>query len=100
MAGGFGVPGEAVEGLGAFAEMDDLGWGDAFFGLGAVGLGGVEGEEHLLRLARSAGEVCSVDVDGRSSATGANAISLMMAESWMRNGNGVERKTAMSRATR
>ncbi|ALF57856.1 hypothetical protein AN902_06995 [Corynebacterium pseudotuberculosis] len=45
--------------------MDDLGWGDAFFGLGAVGLGGVEGEEHLLRLARSAGDVCGVGVDGK-----------------------------------
>lgn len=60
VVGGFGVPGEAVEGLGVFAEMDDLGWGDAFFGLG-----GVEGEEHLLRLARSAGEVCGVGVDGK-----------------------------------
>lgn len=45
--------------------MDDLGWGDAFFGFGAVGLGGVEGEEHLLRLACSAGEVSGVGVDGK-----------------------------------
>ena len=42
MVGGFGVPGEAAEGLGAFAEMDDFGWGDAFFGLPAVRFGGIK----------------------------------------------------------
>lgn len=61
---GFEVPGEAVEGFGAFVKVDGLVFGNDLLGSGAVGFGGVKGEEHLLGFTRTTFERAAAGIDG------------------------------------